>query len=306
MQLVYKKAEYEDISGLKHVWETVFGDSKQYINFFFEHAYKPGMAYVCKAENEVVGMLYLIPLFIGGQTVKTIKGGYIYAVATLPKWRGQQIATRLLHFVNASAKTELGYNFTMLKPAEHTLFDYYEKRGYQKYFKNCVLERKLDKNVEDSGFITGVSAQATPAKTAQMYKTRNEAFEKLPAHAYYGEDFFAYTIAEHAYKGGKIAFLKNGGYALLLEDEAAKTLQVSEIAAKSFAKEDLHRLLQALAYFYPEYNAVLTCPHLCGMVEGCKPQEGAMVLAVSEKGEEILTNTATYEGAAPYFALALD
>lgn len=306
MELIYKKAEYEDIAGLKNVWETVFGDSRQYINFFFENAYKPGMAYVYKAENEVVGMLYLIPVFADGPTQKTIKGGYIYAVATLPKWRGHQIATRLLHFTNADAQANLGYDFTMLKPAEPSLFAYYAKRGYGEYFKNKTITAKLEQPTQAQSIITDVLAEAAPSMLTKLYKIRYKAFENLAAQAYYSEEFFYYAIEEHFYKGGRIACLKNNGYALLLPDAAAKTVYVTELAAQTLNEKTVEEFLAAFAHFYPGWHAVLTLPCFGGAPQNSAITQGAMLLPLSQKGQEFFESTVHCGQAAPYFALALD
>ena len=76
---VPRPSRYGEEDLLKILWREVFGDSDQYIDTFFQAVYEPGMASVIYEDEKIVAAAYAIP-FGSAQ--------YIYAVSTLPDYRG--------------------------------------------------------------------------------------------------------------------------------------------------------------------------------------------------------------------------
>lgn len=109
--------------GLKALWKEVFGDPDIFINNFFSVAFSPDRCRYTVRDGRVVSALYWLDAQCGNR-----KLAYIYAVATLPQYRGQGLAVRLLQDTHGHLQT-LGYSGTVLKPAEG-LFPYYERLGY--------------------------------------------------------------------------------------------------------------------------------------------------------------------------------
>ncbi len=126
-------ATSKDIDSLKELWHIVFGDDLSYIDFFFQNCYPFSRAVVAKNdENKVIAMLFLIPskALIDGKEHKT---EYIYAVGTHPDYRKRGISGELLSFTHKALKNE-GALFSYLRPAEQSLFGFYEKYGYKTLF----------------------------------------------------------------------------------------------------------------------------------------------------------------------------
>ncbi len=120
------------------LWQEAFGDSEEYINFFLD-----SHCCVClteKENNETASMLFLIE----GELAQ-VKGYYLFAAATLKKFRSMGCMPRLLKKAENFAK-EQGREFIALVPAEEWLFDYYGKFGYE---TALFIEEKLpDEKIE--------------------------------------------------------------------------------------------------------------------------------------------------------------
>jgi len=155
-------------------------------------------------EEKVLGMLSMLPVTLNGK-----KGRYIYAVATDEKARGKGISTKLLEFANEFIKKS-GEDFSVLVPAEKSLFTFYQKRGYTTLScvrKQCFSGKNKDMEVKKI--------------TAECYFEKREAFfnknlikwdisELLYVEKMYGECFFELVgkngtaIALCSYYDGKL------------------------------------------------------------------------------------------------------
>lgn len=115
-------AKEKDREEIVCLWNKVFGDSKKDIDSFLNRYFEYVLVY--KIEEKTVGILTMLPVFADGK-----KGRYIYAVATDKEFRGLGISTKLLEYANDYIKKN-GECFSVLVPAEKSLFDFYQKRGY--------------------------------------------------------------------------------------------------------------------------------------------------------------------------------
>lgn len=102
-----------DEPGLKDLWRAVFGDPDEIIDSFFREVYTPGMAYLAEEQGRIVAGAYGVPF---GEF------RYIFAVATLPEYRGQGLGRRV---TLGCAAEERAY----LSPAEPSLVKWYRSMG---------------------------------------------------------------------------------------------------------------------------------------------------------------------------------
>ena len=124
---------------LRRLWKTVFGDSDEFLDSFFQIAYAPQRCNRIEEKGEAVCALYWFDCnYQGG------KLAYIYAVATHPDHRGQGLASRLLRQTHALLK-EQGYAGAVLKPAEG-LFPFYARLGYE----TCGYIRRFTAHAGDT------------------------------------------------------------------------------------------------------------------------------------------------------------
>lgn len=107
-----------------HIWQTCFGDDKDFIQSFLDHHAADECMLLYFADNKPVAMASFLPIRIH-QHENTIKGRYVYAVATLPEYRGRGYAAEILK----TAK-EIWQEPLLLSPAEDSLYIYYQKQEF--------------------------------------------------------------------------------------------------------------------------------------------------------------------------------
>lgn len=126
-----RNPQITEVEQMKNIWEICFGDEREYIDFYYKKGYKPGntLVGVDTEEDRVVSMMTLLPVLMYTEA-NIYKGDYLYAVATLPEYRGQGIMRRLEEEALRISKNR-GSKFMTLVPAEEPLFGMYEKLGYR-------------------------------------------------------------------------------------------------------------------------------------------------------------------------------
>jgi len=139
MQKTYRVSRSGDETGLKHIWKTVFGDSDEYIDAFFQNMYTPGCARLCESNGQIVSAAYLLELGnLVSPDIPAVPATVLYAFATLPEWRGAGIGGKVCNMLLRDSK---GTARTVC-PAEDSLFGYYKTcYGYEHFF--YVYEKQL-------------------------------------------------------------------------------------------------------------------------------------------------------------------
>ncbi len=119
-----------DIPALKTIWHNVFGDDLADIDRFFQTLYANKNTLIWKDSDKLVSMLYMLPYE---------HNVYLYALATLPEYRGCGIMKKLINEACQRAAKQ-GAKGVFLIPAEG-METYYERFGFALY-----NGRELDKN----------------------------------------------------------------------------------------------------------------------------------------------------------------
>ena len=126
------------------LWKEVFGDSDSFIEHFMSHYYRRENFLYIEEEGELQSMLHLVPFRNNGNTI-----GIIYALATTAVSRSKGYATLLLQRAKERALS-LGYTAIALIPAQASLFNYYNKRGFTgKYRVEFILPDDFDFGIDD-------------------------------------------------------------------------------------------------------------------------------------------------------------
>ena len=109
-----------DVSGLKALWARVFGDPPELIDGFFRLLPEAGSCFVCEADGAVAAMSFILT----GLKTQGSKLGYIYAVATNPKYRGRGLGAAVVRACVSYGQAR-GCASVCLRPAEASLFKWY-------------------------------------------------------------------------------------------------------------------------------------------------------------------------------------
>lgn len=125
--VVYADRE-TDGEAIQEIWQTCFGDEEEYIEFYLGHRMTKENMLVIYADGRPVSMASFLPVeyLCEGEY---LDARYVYAVATLPEYRGRGFASKILNF----AKEKYGGPL-ILSPADESLMQYYEKLGFKRAF----------------------------------------------------------------------------------------------------------------------------------------------------------------------------
>ena len=133
-------------AGAHHLMKTVFNDSDEALDIFFTHVYSPAGNYCRNHDGQVVSAAQALPyrlLYHGHQSDAV----YLYAVGTLPEWRGQHLISRLFKYMHRGLLCQ-GKVFSTLLIEQPGLQEMYEKLGYAQV-GTAPLQ---DENVVENGF----------------------------------------------------------------------------------------------------------------------------------------------------------
>jgi hypothetical protein len=114
--------------GVRHLMQTVFNDRDEALDIFFNHVYSPAGNYCRCHEGQVVSAAQALPyrMRYHGHQADAV---YLYAVGTLPEWRGQHLISRLFKYMHRGLMCQ-GKVFATLLIEQEGLQEMYEKLGY--------------------------------------------------------------------------------------------------------------------------------------------------------------------------------
>ena len=132
--------------GVRHLMKTVFNDRDEALDIFFAHVYVPAGNYCRCHEGQVVSAAQALPyrLLYHGKESDAV---YLYAVGTLPEWRGQHLIARLFKYLHRGLLCQ-GKAFSTLLIEQEVLQEMYEKFGYAQ----VGIAPLQDENVVENGF----------------------------------------------------------------------------------------------------------------------------------------------------------
>ena len=124
----------EDREQIIRLWNSVFGDSREEIEFFLDKC----RHYSCLglfASGTLASMLFLVKCKYSGYN-----GQYIYAVCTDENFRNRGYSSMLI----SEAKKQMK-DFLWLIPANNGLFDFYSKHGFEtKLYSNEKFDYRIE------------------------------------------------------------------------------------------------------------------------------------------------------------------
>ena len=103
--MTFEKLSAKWESELRSLWKTVFGDEDEYISLFFDNYFNEAEVMGAIEGSRLVSMLFLLPMKVKTME-RSFDAKYIYAVATLPEYRGRGISTKLLDETHKYLKKE--------------------------------------------------------------------------------------------------------------------------------------------------------------------------------------------------------
>ena len=125
---MFRTATKSDLPGIAALWQEAFGDSPKAVTYFFE-SFPNCISYVSDEGGEITSMVHALPQVLSPNT----PAAYVYAVATLKSHRGKGLCRKLMAFAEADLQKR-DFGCAVLTPGEQSLFDFYERLGYETAF----------------------------------------------------------------------------------------------------------------------------------------------------------------------------
>ena len=132
--------------GVRLLMQTVFKDRKEALDIFFSRVYAPAGNYCRIEEGQVISAAQALPYSVSyyGKRADAV---YLYAVGTLPEFRGKHLISRLFKYMHRGLLCQNKVFATLLIEQEG-LQAMYEKLGYAQ----VGTAPQQDENVVENGF----------------------------------------------------------------------------------------------------------------------------------------------------------
>ena len=192
-------SQKEDTPDITALWQEAFGDSEEDIRFFLNNKYIPENTVVFDDNGRIASVFFLLS---GDMRIKGVDypSYYLYAAATLKSYRGKGIMGQMLEFAKNLASGR-GIEFICLRPADKSLFDFYEKHGYKTVFYSKKLSYKADQL-----FLNDTISDEPPENLAQI----RDNFLREYDYFRWSEDSIRFALDHNLYYGGINKYSCNG------------------------------------------------------------------------------------------------
>jgi hypothetical protein len=188
-------AEQGMVPALKALWKDSFGDNDGYIDFFFANRFRPDNTFVYLKNGSPVSLASVLDaeLYCNSGYLPV---GYIYGVATAIESRGDGYSTNVLEHIKSI------YPTTFLVPSTESLFNFYEKRGYESAF---VLN---EFNIRLEELNAPVTAPIFENISAEEYQIIRDSNFQCEGYIRWCSEAITYALAENSYLGGSVLRIK--------------------------------------------------------------------------------------------------
>lgn len=291
---------------IERIWRLCFPeDTPESVRYFFEHRYNPNscIVYIDNNSGRPVAMIHIMDLMVTDDS-EIKQGQYLYAAATRPDFQGRGIMTKLVAASGKYAESKNNF-YSVVVPAQHSLFKFYEKLGFYRCFKNRVITFSRPDLITLSKYkgFEGKTKTVTPGDAELALHRRNSLIDR-EGYVTWGDRAVSYAMGAHEAAGGRIISLRKGyalAYAFCYEND--KDVNISEFISPQDMTVSLCRAILD-AYPYAERFS-LRVPVSNDFFEpyGDVTDFGMIKTTSGRKPTGLLTLTGRH---APYLGLALD
>lgn len=243
-----RKARTGEEKAVAALWGRVFGDDEAFLAEFYRRCL-PYERMLVLAEDGVVRSILCAPeMTMRFPNRKSLKCGYMYALATDPEARGQGFGRDMMRYGEVYLKNE-GADCAILVPAEPSLFQFFDSLGYVPAFSHLRREIPGDQVVPVEG--------AAPAEPGEYNGLRRRWLEGR-CYADCGDGLVEFQRYLSQGTGGDLYRLDlPGGAGCAAVELDGRTAMVKELLC---APDDVGLALNQLALRHPAGRYVLRLP----------------------------------------------
>ena len=261
--ITIRLADHTDITRQKDLWQLCFGDPPEFIDLYYRERFDPQQTLLLFKDGQLSSMLTMLPAYLHFASGPPASSMIIYAVATHPHFRNQGLAGRL---IDAASQLIVagGFLYSIIVPAQKTLFDFYRRLGYHESFVVSELSIKKDSiknNTVDNSFVPFLSA----AEPQQYLSLRESLLNKNPHVSYYLRDIvYQKSISRHS--GADIHLLHNKNSVYDFNDlfgvAAIEIINENKVIIKDLLTKDKHldKAIISISKVYPANEYIVRTP----------------------------------------------
>lgn len=286
-------ASWETRPELSRIWQICFQEPARPAEYFLNNCFSPRDCLVYRVGDAAAAAVYLLPARVASAK-GPLQAHYIYAAATLPRYRGRgYMASLLACAVMESARR--GDRYSVVLPADEGLYGLYGKSGYVPFFRVRNLSVPADR-------LRALARDGDPGRMLPDFRRlaslRDSLIEKSAGSVLWGEKMLWFAAGMGSVYGDRLVCSRTGdafAYALCRPSDGFCAVLEAMAGEAAFAGLAAALLRESPA---PEYRFRLPA-------EGLFPGEGelsafGMIKPVGGAGlEEIRSD-------APYLGLTLD
>lgn len=186
-----------DSEKIRDIWRVCFHDDDSIIDYFLQNRMTENNLLTIYRDGRPVSMAAFLPV-----QYRTADGyipaRYIYAVATLPEYRGRGLAAELINFAASQWPEPM-----ILSPAGPSLYDFYAGLGFHTAFHgserliSSAAENVCRQYEDPEGNISFTAA------APEEYAAMRDSFFEAPGYVCWDTDAIRFAIDYNAVCGGK-------------------------------------------------------------------------------------------------------
>lgn len=219
-------ANWEDRPALAALWQISFDEERRYANFFFNNRFLPENCLVYRSGNKVAAMMHLLPAWVV-QNGKPVRAHYVFACATQPEHRSHGYMNALLAYA-ALVGTQREEQYSVILPANRSLYKYYAKSDYQTFFERDEYELS---DLQMRAFASERLWSRAVLPPGQLNGIRDKALQNQNGSVLWDDISFWFAVQNQLSYGGKLVCAEGAqgdGYALCRTAER-DTCEVTEL-----------------------------------------------------------------------------
>ena len=239
--MVFRKLRKSDIADAKKLWMESFGDSEEFVHFYFENKFKLENSMGAFIKNILVGDITMQEFNLRIRNSSQITG-FLAGCATNPEYRNQGIMRGLL----LSQLTEMNQNGYALCHLHPFLHAFYRKFGWETV--SCMYRNVAKGNTGINSIKENLFRYDRLTELYHCFVEQYEGyFQRSPAE-------MSVRIREHINDGGKV-ISSEGGYALYsLETDMVDVIEL--VAMRDADREEILSRLSSyglpVGYYVPD------------------------------------------------------
>ena len=303
MAAYIRTAQPGDRQALQIIWNTVFGDSREEIDAFFDIYADSVVAIVADADTGPAAAGYILPagsLLYDGASIPC---AMIYAVATLPEYRNRGYGAAVVRELISSGYAN-GFKAIVLCPSSDSMFEYYSGRtDMRDWF--YVSEKVLNDVLADD------KASLMPVTEAEYIEMREFLLAEVP-HIALNEQALSHQLSLAGYSGGGLyrADTPAGAGCAVVERQSDGGVWIKELLAADYKAASC--ALSAITTEYPASSYTVRTPAAHSPTAGVSSRRFGMIAVSPGTVINGSTSSRTSDSgqnavhAMPYYGLAFD